>query len=105
MFGCMTRQVLGTVARGAVAYAARERWLRRVPALRAPLGSTAAPAFVAVDGEAPAALAPADLRRRLPSGPGDVAVHVEGVRPGPGRFRARDLRVRDGRVILYRATP
>lgn len=129
----MSRLVLGTVALGAVAYVARDRWLPRVPALRALLGSTAAPvpartalgrdpwvrvadsgagiarraaaalgtrggpAFVAVDGEAAAALALADFRRRLPSGLGDVAVHVEGevvewravVRPA--EFGGRDL--------------
>lgn len=42
------------------------------------LGVRNGPAFVAVDGEAAAALALEDLRKRLPSGMGDVAVRVEG---------------------------
>ena len=94
------------------------------------------PAFVAIDGEEAAALVLSDLRRRLPSGMGDVAVRVvgdevewravvrpsefggrdvlgalyamlpdrdtvqvrgtlEGVRAGLGQFRVRQVRFRD----------
>lgn len=221
MFGCLTRLAVGALALGVAAWWWRDRLLPLVPAVErmvsgtttsasgapwvpvsdstATRATTAAtrlaraggPAFVVIEGPDAAALALRDLRRRLPSGMGDVAVRVggevvelravvrpsefggadvlgpvyrmlperdtlvvtgtlEGVRPGLGQFRVRgvrfgdmpvpvrafapalrnaatgrerpagvaddafavtlpasvgDVRVRDGRVTFYRATP